>query len=521
VWTRSHASDAFTDKSERHLRDHLEWWDNSSSQLLEGPPPERTDAPDVTAALRVEFLGQYDNEEDDFTGQTYFVSPTLDDGSRSPFRTPDKRLCGFLFLRTLRTGSRALSLERGSLLDIILRLQEKRLHMWEDVLEQLRVLPVADKPELGVSETLSTVQAAVRTFVPSDWAENPHMRVSDLTREHLRRVLTVFMSTGATNQGGSQHAAPFQHQGTGTINTLVLALLSQIAELKQNVIFAMEEPEIALPPHAQRCIIDNVKSKSAQAIFTSHSPYVLEEFPPSHVLVVRRDTGTLTAIPATYPPAVKPKAYRTEFRARFCEALLARRVLIAEGRTEFDAFPVAARRLQDLAPAEFTSLEGLGIATIDAQTDSQLVQLGEHFTRLGKTVLAVFDRQSPDAKAAIEAAIPHAFESPEAGFEDVLVNGVAEPALRRFVSALVANGNWPPHLAATTPTDTTSLEDLKAALRAYLKWAKGAGGAADLLAACNVDEMPPYVVNTLRAIRATVSPPVSSAPGSTETPVEA
>ena len=155
-----------------------------------------------------------------------------------PFRRVDKRLCGFLFLRTIRTGSRALSLERGSLLDIILKLQEKRLQMWEDVLEQLRKLPVAEQPELGLTSILSSVQEAIKTFVPADWADKPHMRVSDLTRENLRKTLTVFLATGATRTDGGPHSAPFQHQGTGTINALVLALLSMIADLKQNVIFA-------------------------------------------------------------------------------------------------------------------------------------------------------------------------------------------------------------------------------------------------------------------------------------------
>ena len=108
------------------------------------------------------------------------------------------------------------------------------LQMWEDVLGQLRILPVADNPDLGISSTLSVVQDKVRSFVPSDWADNPHMRVSDLTREGLRRILTVFMSTGETLADGTDHAAPFQHQGTGTINTLVLSLLSLIAELRQS-----------------------------------------------------------------------------------------------------------------------------------------------------------------------------------------------------------------------------------------------------------------------------------------------
>jgi len=65
---------------------------------------------------------------------------------------------------------------------------------------------------------------------------------------------------------------------------------------------------------------------------------VLEEFRPSEVLVLKRDRGELSCTAADYPPTVKPKAYRMEFRTRFCEALLARRVLITEGRTEYDAF---------------------------------------------------------------------------------------------------------------------------------------------------------------------------------------
>ena len=339
----------------RHFRDHLEWWKLDENQLISTPPPEETDAPNVVPALRVVFEGHYDKEEDDFAGATYFASPKKEDGSRDVFRTPDKRLCGFLYLRTLRTGSRALSLEKGSLLDIILKLQDKQLRMWESVLAELRVLPVAENEELGIKGILSAVQDAVREFVPAEWANNPHMRVSDLTREALRKSLTVFMGTGSRQADGVEYAAPFQHQGTGTINTLVLSLLSMIAELKSNVIFAMEEPEIAIPPHAQKRIIESVQAKSAQAIFTSHSPYVLEEFPPHQVIVLQRDGGVINAIPALSP--VKPKRYKEEFRRRFCETLLARRVLIVEGKTEYDAFPAAAKRLRDLHPNEFRSLD--------------------------------------------------------------------------------------------------------------------------------------------------------------------
>jgi putative ATP-dependent endonuclease of OLD family len=497
----------------RHFRNNLEFWDEASGSLVSGPPISAIEMPTIMEALRVGFRGWYEPDDDDFKTQTFFCSPPQESGEQPPFRTSDKRQCGFLFLRALRTGSRALSLERGSLLDIILRVQELRPKMWEKVLEELRNLPVAADPALGVTQILSGVQAAIREFVPAEWASEPHLRVSDLTRETLRRTLTVFMATGATN-GETVHAAPFQHQGNGTINMLVLALLSMIADAKKNVIFAMEEPEIAIPPATQKRIVDGVRSRSSQALFTSHSPYILEEFSPSDIMCLRRNSsGVLTSKPITFPSHIKPKAYSSEFRLRFAEALLARRVLIAEGNTEAAAYPAAARRLAELDPHSFASLEALGIAVFNAGTDTQVAGYGSFFRSLGKTVYAVFDKQTDATKPSqIRVSVDLAFEAPTKGFEALLLTETAEPALRRFAAMLVSEGEWPSHLAAYTPQPGTSLSDLKSALLKYLGWSKGSSGAADLLGICNLSEMPATVKSVLAAIKLAVEPPSAAAP---------
>lgn len=489
------------DDQKTRFWDQIEWYNLHTNSLVNGPPVEQTDDENVQAALRVCFKGWYNEEEDDFIGETYFCSPVNDDGSLERFQKSDKRECGFLFLRTLRTGSRALSLEKGSLLDIILRLRELRPKMWEDVLTHLRSIAVAEDSESGITDVLVEVQEAVRSFIPSDWVEDPRLKVSTLTRMELRRVLTVFMGTGSLDESGVEYSAPFQHQGTGTINTLVLSLLVMIAELKKNVIFAMEEPEIAIPPHAQKRIINSVISKASQSLFTSHSPYVMEEFSPSQILVVKREDGNLSGCEASYPPTVKPKKYREEFRRRFCEALLARRVLVVEGRTEFDAVPVAARRLQHRKPSKYTTLEALGIAVINAETDSQIEPLGKFFKGLGKTVYAIFDKQVEKNRKAIFAAVDHAYEGPEHSFEELIINHAKDTSLKRFAEKLVSDGEWPDHLKSKKPKASSTTSDIKDSLFDYFKSTKGAGSAADFLAQCSVNEIPVYIRKTILSIK--------------------
>jgi putative ATP-dependent endonuclease of OLD family len=325
-----------SDEQKGKFGDYIEFWDAGANKFYDEPKPAGVDTDTITEALRITFHGWYNPEEDDFEGKTYFTRSLTEGDRPEQFTKKHKQICGFLYLRSLRTGSRALSLERGSLLDIILRLKEVRPQMWEDTLGTLSAIMVASNPDLGISPVLESINVALKKYVPKEWGIEPHLKVSNLTREHLRKVITAFIATGEGN-----HAAPFYRQGTGTINMLVLAMLSQIAEGKQNVIFAMEEPETAIPPYAQKRIVHEVRKLASQTLFTSHSPYVLEEFAIEETVVLARDRdGMLGRQAIELPDNVKLKRYRQEFRTRFCEGLLTRRILVAEGATEASAFPV-------------------------------------------------------------------------------------------------------------------------------------------------------------------------------------
>jgi putative ATP-dependent endonuclease of the OLD family len=468
-----------------HFSAHIEWWDSEENKLYDDSEPEGVDAAKIVPALRVTFIGKYDPEEDDFEGSSYYARSLEDGGPPDFFSKRDKQRCGFVYLRSLRTGSRALSLEHGSLLDIILRLKEIRPQMWEQTISNVSAFNVASDEELGISGILNSISDSLKKYVPREWGVNPHLKVSALTREHLRKVVTAFIATG-----DSAHAAPFFRQGTGTINMLVLAMLSQIAEDKQNVIFAMEEPETAIPPYAQKRIVHEVCKLSAQSLFTSHSPYVLEEFNLGQTVILSRTPdGVLTSAFIKLPDSVKHKRYRREFRTRFCEGLLARRVLIAEGATEGTSFLVAARRLEELDSKKYRSLEGLGVCVIDAGTDSQLADLGKLYRGLGKKVYAVCDKQTDNSKTAIEAEVDKLFMHEEQDFEDLVIKNTSKEALQRFCKAL----KWPSHLAKQFPDPVTNAS---VALKAYFDWSKGNWGIADFLAQCTEAEIPEWIKKT-------------------------
>ena len=352
---------------------------------------------------------------------------------------------------------------------------------------------------LGISDVLESISTALTKYVPKEWGVNPQLKVSNLTRDHLRRVITAFIATGA-----GDHVAPFDHQGTGTINMLVLAMLSQIAEDRQNVIFAMEEPETAIPPYAQKSIVHEIRNLSSQAIFTSHSPYVLEEFEIDETVILSRDSdGNLSQSKVELPSNLKIKKYRQDFRTRFCEGLLARRILVAEGATEATALPAAARRLSELRPDTYASLESLGICTIDAGGENNIPSIAELFRKLGKQLFAVCDRQSDKNRAAIEVQVDEIFMHEDAGFEDLVLDNTVACAMERFAELI----EWPQHILHQYPCPKDRPHEC---LREYFRHSKGNWGIADFLAQCREDEIPEWIRNTCISLKNLCSLPVQN-----------
>ena len=91
-------------------------------------------------------------------------------------------------------------------------------------------------------------------------------------------------------------------------------------------------------------------------------------------------------------------------------------MLLAEGDTEAAAYPAAARRLAELEPQNYASLEAMGIGVFNVRADSQIAGYGTFFRSHGKTVFAVYDKQADATKSVqIKASVDHAFKFRNAG----------------------------------------------------------------------------------------------------------
>jgi putative ATP-dependent endonuclease of OLD family len=347
-----------------------------------------------------------------------------------------KQACGFIYLRTLRTGRRALSLERGSLLDTILRLGDKgRESMWEDTVKRPQLKAIREQ-----------VRKRMQRFIGiADEEDATAFFASDLTRENLREVIQFFVRSK-----GSEDAVPFHGLGTGSINTLVFALLTHIADLRGNdsVIFAMEEPEIALPPHSQRRLTRYLLKKMGQAIVTSHSPHVIDEFEVTQILAIDRDEKHRLSSTAIPTEGIKFKAVRQR-KLQLAEAILARGVIVAEGATEVATLIATSRAMEAHSPENaYDPFDLTGISVFDAGAHGEIPKWGPVFGSLRKAFFAFHDlpkKEWTTEQVANLALYSENCQTTYKGIEALLVTEVAVGAQRRFLAAVADWPDYPQH----------------------------------------------------------------------------
>jgi len=484
-----------TDKEIDRHGDHLELWNEAESRPYEHNEVADLQSVEEKYVLRVGFEGWYDPEADEFQTETFYCSPEPEaSGKRPLLGKRDKQRIGFLYLRPLRTARRAASMQRGRLLDVLLDLREARPKVWENVLGKLREFGGGLEEDETFKQVLLDLEERLERYLPNRtgarWRSG--LFVSKLTRRELREVMAYFLESRP-----GQHLLPYERLGSGTANVLVLALLSAIAEEKANVIFAMEEPEIALPPYTQRRIIQELFQMSRQVIATSHSPYVTERFINETILVLRKkgeDEIGATCIQET-ESSLDPKMLRQEFRLRYAEGLISNAVLIVEGVSDAWALAEVNRILASTGATAYVDIDTLGLVIIPAATKNEIHKIGDFFRAVGIPVYAVSDQVSEDDASRIEATCSKHFHLPYKGIEDLLAKECEPRSMRSFLKMARNREDYPRHLALPEPEDGD--DAWRTAFRDVIKARKGEGYAALFLSRDKLEALPASFVRVL------------------------
>ena len=492
-----------TDLSEKSLSRfarYLEFWHCIEKRLLTTGEIETTNESNVKPCLRLLFKGEYDPDEDEFKAKTFYShSPDeeneekLTDVSRSA-----KREIGFLYLRALRTGSRALSLERGSLLDTLLRIGQFRPHLWENTRRTLlNLAPPVDGSIGALRSVLDNIEERIKQYISLESESKPtRLFVSQLTREHLRKTVSFFMSTAK-----DQSPIPFHELGTGTLNILVFALLSAIAELKKDdVIFAMEEPEIAIPPHTQRRIINYLLENTSQSFVTSHSPYIIEKFAPEQIIILRRDTNAnVTSTFVTLESGIKPKLFQRKLRHSIAEAILGQAVIIGEGLVEQQVL-TAAMEIMEGADNNNYPFDLSGISFFTSDGDGSLWEYGSFFRSLGLKTFAFYDKKnrSDDDKQKIASSFDINIETIYKGIEELLSSEIPIEIQWKYLESL-SSSNTVPH-GVVIPLSQPYESEVRKLTRKILVDKKGDSRASELVKMCTIMQIPNTIKSFLESI---------------------
>ena len=315
------------------------WWNSSTGQI----EPEPGDHADILCA-QVAFAARFDLEELVVESIRYFhdddevEDPFLDDAVQPiPIRLFDD--IGYYVLPARRTWEAAASFGSELFRKAVATVGGIPAETILKERDRLRA-PVAPLEEtVGLAPLVEHINRQLAELLPD--APRFQLRLTATDSESLLRALVPHYA------GSDDVSLPVGRHGMGLLSLQTFILLLELGRERVHVgkpfLFAMEEPELHIPPGMQRRLISQAVSIAEQTICTTHSPRVAAYYPATSVQILDRNSGRLAATPMLPAPleGSATNARRKLFlddRARLVEALMHHSVLIPEGRSEYEWF---------------------------------------------------------------------------------------------------------------------------------------------------------------------------------------
>ena len=315
------------------------WW-NSSTGQMEPEPGDHAE----TLCAQVAFAARFDLEELVVESIRYFhddddvEDPFLDDAVQLiPMRLFDD--IGYYVLPARRTWEAAASFASELFRKAVATVGGIPAQTILQERDRLRTPATPLEETAGLSPLVERINRQLAELFPV--APRFQLRLTATDSESLLRALVPHYA------GSAGVPLPVGRHGMGLLSLQTFILLLELGRervrMGKSFLFAMEEPELHIPPGMQRRLISQAVSIAEQTICTSHSPRVAAYYPATAVQILDRNSARFAATPMLPAPLdrtatnARRKLFQDD-RARLVEALMHHRVLIPEGRSEYEWF---------------------------------------------------------------------------------------------------------------------------------------------------------------------------------------
>jgi putative ATP-dependent endonuclease of the OLD family len=244
----------------------------------------------------------------------------------------------------------------------------------------------------------------------------------------LRLRLTATDSAGVLEavtphfQTDERTPIPARCEGSGLVSLQSLFLLLHFGQKRieddESFFMALEEPELHLPPAAQRRVLARLLALSTQTIVSTHSPLIAAYCDTTSLLVVRNDRGALDAKPMLAQPLGQEaiNALRRLFqinRTETAAAMMSEFVLVPEGRLDFDWLALMLRIVELDQEGEEPCHFGVRVGVVPT-SNARVKEICEMLGKAHPQTVALVDGDAEGTRYA------DALDEPGAGAKAVL-----------------------------------------------------------------------------------------------------
>lgn len=216
----------------------------------------------------------------------------------------------------------------------------------------------------------------------------------------MRPGLDTSRSTLGAGLSLYEDVVPLTSFGMGSRRLASLAV-QQLGAGSRSVAL-VDELEGGLEPHRAVRLLSylNLDEGYSQVLVTTHSPVVVEQAELETLAVVRSDSGIVSITTL----GLASEVVRAMRRAR-PSSLLARRIVVVEGKTEYGIVLACLEHWDVARTADGLSTSaGEGVAIQDAGSGSQAARRSEALERLGYSTAALLDNDVRDIDQAVLSA---------------------------------------------------------------------------------------------------------------------